>query len=130
MSLNRPGRQPAEWHRAEAANYLLQANLLLDRRAHRNSAGALLYEAAKQCINAVASQQGVNPASTRAKIRQVHDLVESGRAEPYLLDNWQGATYLHVNADRGHLTDLGFNTYWEMAHTFVERMLSIYAAQG
>ena len=127
MSLIRSGRQPADWHRAEVDNFLVQAQLLLSRDSHRNSAGALLYESAKQCINAVANQQGSNPASTGAKVRFVHNLVENGTFETSLLDGWHGAAHLHVNSDRGHLTGLGFDTYWEMAEAFIERMLAFYA---
>ena len=38
---------------------------LLERDADLDSAGALLYESAKQCINAVANQEGINPRPHR-----------------------------------------------------------------
>ena len=94
VSLNRPGRQSAAWHEAEAGNYRRQADLLLEQNAHQNSAGALLYEAAKQCINAVANQQGSNPGATRAKVRFLDDIVERGLSTPDLIDNWQAAANL------------------------------------
>lgn len=109
-------------------NFLLQAHLIQEQNGHSGSAGALLYEAAKQCINAVANQLGSNPASTGAKVRFVHNLVESGTLDNSLLDGWQGAAHLHINSDRGHLTELGFNTYWEMVEAFIGRMQAFYAA--
>ena len=58
-----------------ARNYRSQAQMLLDRDSDLDSAGALLYESAKQCINAVAIQRGENPGPTRAKIRFLRYLV-------------------------------------------------------
>ena len=59
-----------------ARNYRSRAQILLERDSDLDSAGALLYESAKQCINAVANQQGENPGPTRAKMRFLRDLVE------------------------------------------------------
>ena len=65
-------RQRAERHRERAVSYRADADLLLVRYGKPDSAGALLYEAAKQCINeqcinALANQAGQNPGSTGAK---------------------------------------------------------------
>ena len=64
MSSNRLGREKAARHAAQAREYRRLADLLLTRENAPEAAGDLLYAAAKQCINAVANQRGVNPAST------------------------------------------------------------------
>ena len=119
-----------EIHEVMARNYLRQAQLLLDRDDDIDSAGALLYESAKQCINAVANQQGENPGPTGAKIRFLHAISERQLTTPDLLKNWQNATQLHIHADRGHLTRSAFMENWRAAQTFINQMLLIYADGG
>ena len=56
--------QSAEWHSALATKYRDTAIRLLELD-DPYSAAALIYESAKQCVNAAANYQGQNPASTR-----------------------------------------------------------------
>ena len=67
-------RQRAVRHEARARNYRQQAELLLQRDSDTDCAAALLYEAAKQCINAVANQRGENPGTTGGKVKVVRDV--------------------------------------------------------
>ena len=127
MSLNNPGGQRASRHEARARNYRRQAQLLLERDFDLDSAGALLYESAKQCINAVANQAGVNPGSTGAKHRFLHIVAERGTAPSDLMRNWYAAGKLHIHADRGHLDPSDFMENWRAAQTFINQMLLIYA---
>ena len=54
VSLNSPERQRSVFHEVRARNYRRQAELLL-QGTDLDSAGVLLYESAKQCVNAVAN---------------------------------------------------------------------------
>ena len=72
-------RQRAERHRERAVSYRADADLLLVRYGKPDSAGALLYEAAKQCINALANQAGQNPGSTGAKKSFLSGLLPASR---------------------------------------------------
>ena len=70
-------RRRAFRHEARAHNYRRQADLLLQRDADFDCAGALLYEAAKQCINAVANQRGENPGTTGGKVNALRGIAAS-----------------------------------------------------
>ena len=120
------GRQRAEFHEARAKNYRLKAGMLLERDSDTDSASALLYEAAKQCINAVANQHGDNPGTTGAKINALRTISERETDDSNLMRSWYGPTMLHVHADRGNLTDLQFAEMWEQAQDFIDAMLAIY----
>ena len=52
---------------ARATSYHEDANLMLERYGKPYSAAALLYEAAKQCVNAVANLSSQNPGAVGAK---------------------------------------------------------------
>ena len=95
MSLSNPGRERAARHAAQAQEYRRLADLLLARETAPAAAGELLYAAAKQGINAVANQQGVNPAAAAAKRRFLAAIAESAPAAAALRDNWQSAADLH-----------------------------------
>ena len=111
-----------------ARNYRDRAELLRERYSDSNSAGALLYESAKQCINAVANQRGENPATTGAKIRALQSVADEERERiPNLMANWRAAVGLHIHADRLHLSDEEFREFWNYAHVFIGDMLDIYA---
>ena len=57
------------------------------------SAGALLYESAKQSVNAVANQQGQNPGYTRAKTQYVRNIAEKhSNALSDLAAGWRAAS--------------------------------------
>ena len=86
----------------------------------------LLYESAKQCINAVANLHGTNPGTTGAKMNALRAISEQEPDDLNLVDNWNAATKLHVHADRGNLTDSEFAEMWEQAQHFTDAMLAIY----
>ena len=130
MSLNNPGRERAARHAAQAQEYRRLADLLLARETAPEAAGELLYAAAKQGINAVANQQGVNPAATAAKRRFLAAIAESAPAAAALRDNWQSAADLHIHADRLHLPAADFTKAWEKAQLFIDQMLAIYDGGG
>ena len=94
MTTNNPSDQylqRAVRHEARARNYRRQANLLLERDNDTDCAGALLYESAKQCINAVANQRGRNPGTTGGKVNVVRELVREDPSGTLLMQNWQRA---------------------------------------
>ena len=64
----------AEWHLSMVAVYRAAADLMVEHGSP-HSAGTLLYESAKQCLNAVANRRGRNPMHTRDKMRYLGDLV-------------------------------------------------------
>ncbi len=78
MGNSRAGRyhQRAARHEARARNYRRQAELLLDRDNDNDCAGALLYEAAKQCINAIANQLGGNPGTIGGKVNALRRIAQ------------------------------------------------------
>ena len=130
MIRNNPGRERAARHTAQDQEYRRLADLLLVRETAPAAAGELLYAAAKQGINAVANQQGVNPAATAAKRRFLATIAESAPAAAALRDNWQSAADLHIHADRLHLPAADFTKAWEKAQLFIDQMLAIYDGGG
>ena len=104
--------------------------MLFERDGDMDSAGALLYESAKQCLNAVANQRGSNPGPTGAKRRFLLGIAEQEVRTTDLMESWQAAAELHIHADRGHLTPTRFIDVWSVAQTFIDQMLLIYAHGG
>ena len=130
VSRYRPGPERAALHESRARNYRRQTLTLLERDADLDSAGALLYESAKQCINAVANQEGINPGPTGAKQRFLNSIANS-IAEPEttmreLMLNRYSASALHTHADQGYLSAPDFMDAWGKTHTFIDRMLLLY----
>lgn len=122
-------RQRAELHQARAISYRADAELLLEQYGKPDSAGALLYEAAKQCINALANQAGENPGTTGAKAAFLRRLVNQSQGSRLNLEyGWPAAIRLHIHADRGNLNEARFSDSWTEAQTFITDMLAIYAA--
>ena len=66
-----PYHERAIRHEARARNYRRQAELMRERDADLDCAAALLYESAKQCINAVGNQRGQNPGTTGGKVNVI-----------------------------------------------------------
>ncbi len=115
----------SEWHLSMAQAYRSDADLMLERNS-LYSAGALLYESAKQCVNALANQQGQNPGYTRAKtqyIRNIAGLYSHARLE----NGWQSASRLHIHADRGNLDEEDFHQDRLVTQAFITDMLTIFA---
>ena len=119
-------RRRATRHEVRAHNYRRQADLLLQRDADTDCAGALLYEAAKQCINAVANQRGQNPGTTGGKVNVLREIAAEQPDSQRLIRNWQGADKLHIHADRDNLNSAEFGVHWQQAQAFVNAMLTIY----
>lgn len=106
--------------------YRADARLLLERGS-LHSAGTVLYESAKQCLNAVANKRGQNPVYTREKMRYLEDIAgQYPDGQSILKDGWQAALILHLHADRGNLADDAFQLNWRNAQVFIDDMLEIY----
>lgn len=128
MTSDDPFQSRAERHEARARNYLQKAEMLLNEYADPDSAGALMYEAAKQCVNAVANQRGANPGTTGAKINALRSIATQHSDYPDLMRDWRFANNLHIHADREFLTDTEYAESWASARAFITDMLAIYAA--
>ncbi len=138
-------QQMAVRHEARARNYRRQAHLMLERDSDSDCAAALLYESAKQCINAIANQLGENPGATRGKVNLLRKVAASETDGASLMENWQHADKLHIHADRDHRWVRGctvrhllhihadrdrlsageFNRSWQQAQAFISAMLII-----
>lgn len=107
--------------------YRTDGTLMLERnRPH--STGALLYESAKQCVNAVANQQRQSPGYTKAKTVYVRSIAGQYLHAGFdLADGWQSASHLHIHADRGHLNEEDFHRDWLVIQSFIADMLDIIA---
>ncbi|MCY3690389.1 MAG: hypothetical protein OXI54_14805 [Chloroflexota bacterium] len=124
-------RQRAERHRDRAISYRDDANLLLTQYNKPDSAGALLYEAAKQCINAVSNRNGQNPGATGSKTRYLESIASQPPGDGFdLAVGWEAAMRLHIHADREHLSDADFQKARMLAQNFIDDMLAIYASGG
>ena len=122
-------RQRAERHHARAISFRDDADLLLGRYAKPDSAGALLYESAKQCINALANLVGRNPGPTGAKTAFLETVASQRPGAPSdLVNGWLAASRLHIHADRGNLDEASFRDAWAKAQRFITDLLAIYAA--
>ena len=128
MTSDNPYRRRAERHEARARNYLQKAEMLLNQYADPDSSGALMYEAAKQCVNAIANQRGTNPGSTVGKVNALRSLAEEQPGPTDLMRDWGHANKLHIHADREILTAEEYAASWEGARSFIDDMLAIYAA--
>ena len=124
-----PQRRRAEFHLASARSYREDADLMLERYNKPYSAAALLYESAKQAINAVANLNGQNPGAVGAKRAYLRNLTRQYPGNQFnLIRGWEFATRLHIHADRGHLTETLFRDAWQAAQAFIDDMLEIYDA--
>ena len=130
MNLGSQSQQRAVRHESRARNYRRQAELLLERDDDLDCAAALIYESAKQCINAVANQRGLNPTRTGNKERFLAGIGQEDDAPEIPMGMWKQVGLLHVYADREHLTREAFMESWEWSLLFIEQMLFIYARNG
>ena len=129
MTVSNRHRQRAARHVAKARHYQRQARLLLERDQDRDCAAIVLYEAAKQCINALANQQGRNPGSTGGKERFLYRIAEQDDAPPNLIVRWNYAGQLHIYADREHLSPSDYMEAWARSESFIEDLLELYAVR-
>ena len=115
----------ANEHRSAALRFRRNADALL-QEGERESAGTLLYEAAKRCINAVANQGGSNPVRTVAKFQFLQSIVAQSHPNFDLIKGWHAAGDLHSHADQSHLDNERFEDAWENTQAFIAEMLAIY----
>ena len=118
-------RRRAAQHAASARRYQRNAAALL-AQGEPESAGELLYCAAKRSINAVAGQQGENPVRTHEKVRSLRSIAARAGAGVNLMDSWRAAVRLHSHGDQSHLAANAFASDWETAQAFIAAMLNIY----
>ena len=128
-----PGPAKAEWHYRSARQYreLAQTVMALPVGAVEYNilaagSGALLYEAAKQCVNAVANLRGQDPKGNREKLAAIDSIVADQHTQLDLVRGARAAWYLHVHADQFDLTPERFQRNLTVATAFVEEMLAIY----
>ena len=130
-----PGLDKAHWHYQRADEYRELAQELLEQsyraRALRaevlaDAAGALLYEAAKQCVNAVANLRGSDPQDNRAKIDEITAVIAQGFTTFNLRGGARAAWDLHIHADQGDLTTVDFRERFALATDFIGEMQAIY----
>ena len=135
MTLSRePGRDKARWHYDRADTYQQLADELMEQsrtvpaRAEIlvDTAGAVLYEAAKQAVNAVANLRGRDPQDNHAKILEIRSIMADGLTPLDLLRQAHAAWQLHIHADQGNLTPASFSEHFANATAFVEEMQAIY----
>ena len=124
---NRREGPDAAQREAQAREYLRVASLVRERDGSDNAAGALLYESAKQCINAVANRQGQDPGPTSAKYYFLVSLAAGDALRASLTEDWNAVMDLHINADRLNLSEFQFEDSWQIAYSFIDQMLQIYA---
>jgi len=108
---------------------LEDANLMLGQYNRPDPAAALLYESAKQSINANANLNGQNPGAIGAKKAYLRNLTSRTPGnQSDLMQGWEAVTRLHIHADRGHLTETLFRDAWQTSQSFIDDMLTIYHA--
>lgn len=130
-SSDSPQRRRAQFHLAMVNSYREDANLMLERYDKPYSAAALLYESAKQSVNAVANLNGQNPGAVGAKRAYLRSLTRQYSHDQFnLIRGWEFATRLHIHAGRGHLTETLFHDTWQASQAFIDDMLTIYAGDS
>ena len=118
-------RRRAAQHAASARRHQRNAAALL-APGERESAGELLYCAAKRCINAVAGQRDENPVRTHEKVRSLRSIASRSSVGINLVDGWRAAARLHAHGDQSYLADHEFAADWETAQAFIAAMLDLY----
>ena len=118
-------RRRAAQHAASARRYQRNAAGLL-AQGELESAGELLYCAAKRCINAVAGQRGENPVRTHEKVRSLRSIAAWSGAGIDLTNSWRAAARLHAHGDQSYLAANAFASDWATAQAFIAAMLEIY----
>lgn len=120
--------QRAEAYRELAQELLEQSSLTAAARSAilADSAGALIYEAAKQSVNAVANLRGRDPQDNHAKLAEIRSIIADSLTSLDLRDGADSAWRLHIHADQGNLTPASFSEHFANATAFVEEMQAIY----
>ena len=131
-----PGPAKAARHYRRAGEYYELAQGFLTRASGDAEAadilvaagGALLYEAAKQCVNAVANLTGRDPQANHEKMAALRVIANAHPTYPNLIGDSRMAWELHIHADQEHLTPRELTAYSESTRRFIMDMRSIYRA--
>ena len=131
-----PGPAKAARHYRRAGEYYELAQGFLTRVSGDAEAadilaaagGALLYEAAKQCVNAVANLTGRDPQANHEKMAALRVIANAHPTYPNLIGDSRMAWELHIHADQEHLTPRELTAYSESTRRFIMDMRSIYRA--
>ena len=135
MPLQRnPGPAKAALHFRRAGEYQELAQDILARVSGdpdpgdtlAATAGALLYEAAKQCVNAVANLNGRDLRANHEKMAELLLIFNAHPNYPKLIDGATSAWLLHIHADQANLTRDEFRTALESTGRFIADMRAIY----
>ena len=129
-----PGPAKAAHHYHRAGEYYELAQGFLTRASGDTGAadilvaagGALLYEAAKQCVNAVANLMGRDPQGNHEKMAALRAIANAHPAYTLLIRNSSQSWALHIHADQGNLPPDELATALERAARFIADMRSIY----
>ena len=131
-----PGPAKAARHYRRAGEYYELAQGFLARASGDAGAadilvaagGALLYEAAKQCVNAVANLNGRDPQANHEKMAALRAIANTHPAYPNLIKGSRTAWDLHIHADQGNLALTDLASALEQTRQFIMDMRSIYRA--
>ena len=129
-----PGPAKAARHYRRAGEYYELAQGFLARASGDAGAadilaaagGALLYEAAKQCVNAVANLNGRDPQANHEKMAALRAIANAHPAYPNLIKGSRTAWDLHIHADQGNLVLPDLASALEQTRQFIIDMRSIY----
>ena len=100
----------------------------LDADIRLASAGALLYEAAKQSVNAVANLNGRDPQANHEKMAALRTVANAHPTYRYLARDARSALDLHIHADQAHLSPDELVSAMERTRRFIADLQSIYRA--
>lgn len=131
-----PGPAKAARHYRRSGQYQnLAQGLLADASTDASaaeiltaSAGALLYEAAKQCVNAVANLNGLDPQANHEKMAALRTIANTHPNYPDLQDASIAAWHLHIHADQFNLPPNDLASALAQTRRFIAAMQSIYRA--
>ena len=91
------------------------------------SAGAFLYEAAKQSVNAVANLNGLDPQANQDKMDALRTIANAHpRTYPNLIVDSRAAWELHIHADQFNLPPDDLASRLERTRRFIADLQSIY----
>lgn len=130
MTASSRDQQRAARFESRARNYQRQAQRMFGQDNDPDCAAILIYEAAKQCINAVANQHGLNPGPTGAKEDFLDSIAGHTGTPANLVSWWKSAAQLHIYADREHLSQTDYAEAWARAEAFIAYMLGLYVGRG
>lgn len=131
-----PGQRKAALHYRRAGQYQSLAQSLLAGASVdiavaeilTAAAGAMLYEAAKQCVNAVANLNGHDPQGNHEKMAELRIIANTYPNYPDLENDSKAAWHLHIHADQASLPPDELAPALERTRRFIADMQRIYRA--